>query len=283
MPSPKADCKSALWCSTEIRRLNTRTCIRNRLTETALPLKTIANTKAIEQLLRAARRLRDDVRALRFGLPVTHVYNPLDYAWAGHEMYLRKYGAGPKRVMFLGMNPGPFGMVQTGVPFGEIAAVRDWMGIQCSITAPHLEHSRRPVLGFNCHRSEISGQRLWGLFAKRFGKAEGFFADHIVMNYCPLAFLEASGCNRTPDKLSRAEREELFAVCDAHLRKIISILQPTWLIGVGDFAARRAREVVTGDSPRIGQILHPSPASPAANRDWENVVTVQLQELGVWR
>ena len=33
-----------------------------------------------------------------------------------------------KKLIFVGMNPGPFGMVQCGVPFGEIAAVRDWMG-----------------------------------------------------------------------------------------------------------------------------------------------------------
>jgi single-strand selective monofunctional uracil DNA glycosylase len=255
------------------------------LTETASPLKTIAknDSQATEQLLRAARRLREDMRALRFGPPVTHVYNPLDYAWAGHEMYLRKYGGGLKRVVFLGMNPGPFGMVQTGVPFGEVAAVRDWLGIQCRIKAPPLENSRRPVLGFDCQRSEISGQRLWGLFAKRFGDAEKFFAEHIVMNYCPLAFVEASGCNRTPDKLSRAEREQLFVACDAHLRKVISVFQPEWLIGVGDFATKRARAAATNDSPRIGQILHPSPASPAANRDWEKVVTAQLKDLGVWR
>ena len=34
-----------------------------------------------------------------------------------------------KRVVFLGMNPGPFGMAQVGVPFGEVAAVRDWLRI----------------------------------------------------------------------------------------------------------------------------------------------------------
>src|SRR4051812_383562 len=154
-----------------------------------------------QPLIQAALRLRRAVNKLNFALPVTHVYNPLDYAWAAHEAYLRSYANGLKRVLFLGMNPGPFGMVQTGIPFGQIAAVRDWLGIQARINCPASQHPKRPVTGFACNRSEISGERLWGLFAQRFGPAEKFFEDHIVMNYCPLAFVESSGRNRTPEKL----------------------------------------------------------------------------------
>ncbi|MCL1859942.1 MAG: single-stranded DNA-binding protein, partial [Proteobacteria bacterium] len=75
-------------------------------------------------LIAAARELSATLGKMRFAPPVTHVYNPLDYAWNVHERYLRRYGDGRKRVVFLGMNPGPFGMAQTGVPFGEVAAVR---------------------------------------------------------------------------------------------------------------------------------------------------------------
>ena len=236
-------------------------------------------------LISAARNLRDAVDRLSFAAPVTHVYNPLRYAWRAHEIYLRRYGNNPKRVLFLGMNPGPFGMAQTGVPFGQIAAVRDWLGIEAQIDRPADEHPKRPIAGFDCHRSEISGERLWGLFAKRFGTAEEFFQEHLVMNYCPLAFLEGSGRNRTPDKLPPRERNALFAVCDAHLREIVRILKPQWLIGVGDFALQRAREVVGASGsagPRLGRILHPSPACPASNKDWAGAVTAQLRQLGVW-
>src|SRR6185295_18463722 len=141
------------------------------------------------------------VEGLKFSLPVTHVYNPLVYAWRAHEAYLRNYGGKRKRVIFLGMNPGPFGMAQTGVPFGEINAVRDWLKIGARIDRPPREHPKRMIEGFACRRSEVSGLRLWGLFAKQFGRADGFFAGHFVANYCPLSFLEASGRNRTPDKL----------------------------------------------------------------------------------
>src|SRR4051812_20475252 len=168
-------------------------------------------------LILAARRLGDVVGCLKFSAPVTHVYNPLAYAWSGHEQYLQKFGNGPKRVVFLGMNPGPFGMVQTGVPFGEIKAVRDWLGIECAISRPKIEHPRRLVTGFDCARSEISGQRLWGLFAERFGSPAPFFAEHFVLNYCPLAFLEETGRNRTPDKLPAIEQQALFKACDEHL------------------------------------------------------------------
>jgi single-strand selective monofunctional uracil DNA glycosylase len=212
---------------------------------------------------------------------VAYVYNPLDYAWAAHEAYLRRYGNDRKRVIFLGMNPGPFGMVQTGIPFGQVAAVRDWLRIEAPIGSPARQHPKRLVTGFACQRSEKSGERLWGLFAQRFGNAEAFFEDHFVVNYCPLAFVEASGRNRTPDKLAKTEREALFVACDGHLRATVGALAPDWLIGVGDFAANRARDVFK-DHLRIGKILHPSPACPASNVDWAGKVTAQLQKLGVW-
>lgn len=235
-----------------------------------------------DELIAAARRLARETDKLRFGPPVTHVYNPLKYAWRGHEEYLKRFGDGRKRVLFLGMNPGPFGMAQTGVPFGEIAFVRDWLKIHSRIDRPPNEHPRRPVLGFDCHRSEISGARLWGLFAQRFGTARSFFADHFVVNYCPLAFLEETGRNRTPDKLPGKERDALFTICDDHLREVVRLLKPQWMIGVGDFATKRAREALADSSVQIGQILHPSPASPASNRNWAGTVTAQLQSLGVW-
>jgi single-strand selective monofunctional uracil DNA glycosylase len=214
---------------------------------------------------------------------VTHIYNPLSYAWGPYEDYLRRFAVTPKRVVFLGMNPGPFGMVQTGVPFGEIGVVRDWLKVTGRVASPSGQHPRRPILGFACARSEVSGRRLWGLFVERFGTPESFFAEHIVMNYCPLAFLEASGRNRTPDKLPVTEREALFAACDRHLRDVLRALEPEWVVAVGDFAFGRAQRAVLNGSPKVGRIPHPSPANPAANRGWAGAATQQLLSLGVWQ
>ncbi len=229
----------------------------------------------------AARRLSAALETMRFAPPVSHVYNPAVYAWDIHRAYLERYGANVKRVVFLGMNPGPFGMAQTGVPFGEIAAVRDWLGLEGPVGQPAIINPKRPVEGFACARSEVSGRRLWGLFRDRFGTPEVFFAEHFVVNYCPLAFFD-HGRNLTPDKLPAAEARPLLAACDAHLRAVAEALAPEWVIGVGAWAEGRAREALAGMPVRLGRILHPSPASPAANRGWAEAAGRQLAALGVW-
>ena len=245
-----------------------------------------------EALVDAARELNREVSRLRFGAPVACVYNPLDYAWAPHEAWLRRYGDGLGRVVFLGMNPGPFGMMQTGVPFGEVAAVRDWMGVVAPVGRPALEHPKRPIEGFACTRSEVSGRRLWGWARARFGSADAFFAQAFVLNWCPLVFLEASGRNFTPDRLPAGEAAALREACDAHLARALAALAPSWAIGIGGFAAKRLSAVLAGSARttnappgtiRVGQILHPSPASPAANRGWEAAVDAALDALGVFR
>ncbi|MBL8446397.1 MAG: single-stranded DNA-binding protein [Zoogloeaceae bacterium] len=234
-----------------------------------------------QSLQAAARSLCADLAPLAFAAPVSHVYNPLVYAWPVHAEYLRRYADGLRRVVFLGMNPGPFGMVQTGVPFGEVAAVRDWLALAGPVAKPAAENPKRPVEGLACGRSEVSGRRLWGLFAQRFGTPEAFFAGHFVANYCPLAFFEG-GRNLTPDKLPAAESAPLLAACDAHLRRLVDALQPEWLIGIGAWAEQRALAALEDRPVRIGRILHPSPASPAANRGWAEAATRQLEVLGVW-
>jgi len=228
-----------------------------------------------------ARDLSSEVDHLTFAPPVTHVYNPLDYAWPAHHQYLELYGRGLKEILFLGMNPGPWGMAQTGVPFGEVASVRDWLGISAEIGRPVVEHQKRPILGLGCTRSEVSGARLWGWARQLFQTPEHFFERFFIANYCPLVFMEASGRNRTPDKLPAKEREPLLAACDRALRRTVEHLRPRLVVGVGGFAERRAATALEGSGVAIGRILHPSPASPAANRGWSEVATRQLRELGV--
>ena len=240
-------------------------------------------SKSISQsVVEAAKKLSQAVERLPFAEPITHVYNPLNYAWAGHKTYLEQHAGSVSKVVFLGMNPGPFGMAQTGVPFGEIELVRDWIGVNVPVEKPRVEHPKRLVEGFECKRSEVSGRRLWGLFRDRFESAQAFFEDHFVANYCPLVFMESSGRNRTPDKLPANEVKALYTVCDAHLRNLVDVLKPDWVIGVGAFAEGRAKVALEGYALKIGRILHPSPASPAANRGWGEQATRQLETLGIW-
>jgi single-strand selective monofunctional uracil DNA glycosylase len=231
-------------------------------------------------LIAIARDLRRDVERLTFGPPVTHVYDPLDYARAPHEAYLERFGRGPKDAFFLGMNPGPWGMAQTGVPFGDVLMVRDWMGIEEPVGAPARQHPARPVRGFACTRREGSGMRLWGWARETFGTAEAFFARFFVLGYCPLSFMEESGRNRTPDKLPAAEREPLFAACDRALVRVVETLSPRSLVAIGVFAEQRIRAAL-GDALPVHRILHPSPASPLANRGWSAEVNATLRRAGL--
>lgn len=233
------------------------------------------------QLVRLTRNLARAVDDLRFGAPVTHVYNPLVYAREPQERYLERFAKPGIEALFLGMNPGPFGMAQTGVPFGEISFVREWMDITGKVGKPEREHAKRPILGFDCARSEVSGQRLWGWARDRFGTPEAFFERFFIWNYCPLVFLEESGRNRTPDKLPEKERKALFALCDEHLAKLVDALEPQRVIGIGRFAEQRAKAALDTERFPTGTILHPSPASPIANRGWAPQAEKQLEALGI--
>ncbi len=228
-----------------------------------------------------ARELARAADRLEFGPPVERVYNPLVYAWRPHRLYLERFGAAPKEVVLVGMNPGPWGMAQTGVPFGEVELVRDWLGIEAPVARPDTEHPKRPVEGFECRRREVSGRRLWGWAKRRFGTPERFFSRFFVANYCPLVFLEESGRNRTPDRLPAAEKRELSAICDRALAASVDRLRPRLVVGVGRFAEGRARAALAGAGVAVGRVLHPSPASPAANRGWEGKMERGLAALGV--
>lgn len=232
-------------------------------------------------LIPITERLRDRVDELEFGGVPSAVYNPLMYAWSAHRQYLERFGEGPGRTVLVGMNPGPFGMAQTGVPFGEIASVRDWMGISAEVASPPNPHPKRPILGFDCPRSEVSGRRLWGWAAERFSTPEAFFSRFFVLNYCPLVFMEGpTGRNLVPEKLPAEFRGPLFEVCDKALQACFEALNPSRIVGVGVFAERQIK-ALSGDRWPVGRILHPSPASPAANRGWAEAAERQFKDMGI--
>ncbi|MCH2142981.1 MAG: single-stranded DNA-binding protein [Phycisphaerales bacterium] len=212
--------------------------------------------------------------------PVTHIYDPTRYAVMAHRAFLAYARIGIDALL-LGMNPGPWGMAQTGVPFGEVAAVREFLGINAEIGRPDYEHPKRPVTGLFCTRSEVSGRRLWGWAQSNFGTCDAFFEHYFVWNWCPLAFLEESGRNRTPDKLPPSTRQAIEDACDQAIIDVVDLLQPRSVVGVGAFASKRARRALAQRDLPVHQILHPSPASPAANRGWQPQIEAQLESLGL--
>jgi single-strand selective monofunctional uracil DNA glycosylase len=247
---------------------------------------TLADNSSASGIISAARELSRQVEQLEFSAPVAFWYNPLEYAWAAHQLYLQRFAQGRKRIIWLGMNPGPWGMAQTGVPFGEINMVKNWLGIEAEVNRPHEEDPRRPISGFKARRSEVSGRRVWGLFANRYASAADFAKDNYVLNWCPLIFFSDAAVNITPDKIAPKDRAHLYEVCDRHLKTIVAETGAEIVIGIGKFAYERARDVLTessvgGKPVKIGQILHPSPASPRANRGWAREAMIDLAEMGI--
>jgi single-strand selective monofunctional uracil DNA glycosylase len=236
-------------------------------------------------LVRAAETLRDELLRCAArppkGSPVRHVLHPLAYAWDNHAAYIERHARAPLEALLLGMNPGPWGMGQTGVPFGDPASVRDFLGITGAVERPEYEHPRCPVLGLESPRCEVSGQRLWGGIARCFGSTDAFFARFFVANYCPLLFLDEGGANVTPDKLPAAWMRPVLEACDAHLVALVRALEPKRVLGIGVWTKKRVDAALEGAKLTLetGVLLHPSPASPAANRGWLEAARKQLQAL----
>ncbi|MBN2723359.1 MAG: single-stranded DNA-binding protein [Deltaproteobacteria bacterium] len=218
---------------------------------------------------------------LQFSSPVAHTYNPLSYSFKMALDYSEKFGSEKVKAVFLGMNPGPFGMVQTGVPFGEIAAVRDFLKIPDQTGRPYSQHPKRSVEGFECKRSEVSGRRLWEFMKDRFGDCSYMKGRVFIANYCPLAFLSERGSNITPDKLKKSERESLFEICDELILETFKMLDPEYLIGIGNFAFERLTMLNPSEKTLL-KIPHPSPANPRANKFWFEDTSEILDGLGLY-
>jgi single-strand selective monofunctional uracil DNA glycosylase len=228
-------------------------------------------------MVRITRRLARELAALEWSTP-SHVYNPLQYAWSGHSAYLERFGARRGRVLLLGMNPGPWGMAQTGVPFGSVEAVRDWFKIDVRLARKlPPQHPKYPILGMACHRFEGSGKRVWGWARDRFGTPERFFRHFFIWNYCPLLFL-GHDRNLVPSALRKHEVTALDEVCDRALDRVIKALDPVAIVGIGRYAVEHAAARV-GERVPVVYLLHPSPANPLANRSWPEIAD---QTLAPW-
>lgn len=236
---------------------------------------------AVSRLVKLYDSFSQELNALSFKEPVAYVYNPIEYAKMPHSAYLNRYGCGTKRFLILGMNPGPFGMAQTGVPFGDVGMITNYLKIAGDVERPALEHPKRPILGYGCPRAEVSGQRLWGWIKEHYPSPYAFFDSAIILNYCPLIFLESSGRNLTPDKLPVEQKRPLEQLADSYLKKTVATVEPEWIISIGKWTGQKARKALDGEDLKHLTISHPSPASPKANRGWSALIEGELKEAGL--
>ena len=233
-------------------------------------------------MIETSSKLRDDVEKFADSLvkegSVDAVYNPLAYAWEPHRAYLELASGGGAKTLLLGMNPGPHGMGQMGIPFAATSVVRDLLKItNLDVGQPRTPHPKRPISGLDWPKEEVSGTRLWGLLANEYGSAESIFKSVFLLNHCPLMLFSGErATNITPDKISGPTTQALLERCDEHLREVVDIMQIRRVIGVGRYSEKRALNALSGIDISVTTCWHPSPASPLANRnkgeDWKKNV-----------
>ena len=236
----------------------------------------------VERMIETSSKLRDDVEKFADSLvkegSVDTVYNPLAYAWEPHRAYLELASGEGAKTLLLGMNPGPHGMGQMGIPFAATSVVRDLLKItNLDVGQPRTPHPKRPISGLDWPKEEVSGTRLWGLLANEYGSAESIFKSVFLLNHCPLMLFSGErATNITPDRITGPTTKALLERCDEHLREVVDIMQIERVIGVGRYSEKRALNALSGIDISVTTCWHPSPASPLANRnkgeDWKKNV-----------
>lgn len=272
-----------------------------------LPLGAGAQTLQPSILAGATRQLADALDQIQPPEGI-RVYNPLVYGRVAHERYLSLAASGPRPVLFVGMNPGPHGMVQTAVPFGDVVNARAIQALAGSVEgAPLIDRERlpalahlRPIEGYSFARKEVSGTRFWSEFAPVFAAA-GPTRDRLlstlrsafVLNICPLAFFGAvdplkgprsPAANITPDKLPKPYREQVLAPCREYFGVVLRSLRPWGLVCFGGWAEKLAATWVRdidGQPPRVEKVHHPSPRVLNTAAGWHPAAA--LAERGFWR
>ncbi len=193
------------------------------------------------------------------------VCNPLVYAWENYAEYVRMSVSNSSIILFLGMNPGPYGMMQTGVPFGDINAVKNYLKISGTVLEPECNPPHKRVEGMKISRGEISGQKFWKM-ASTYGSPEEFFAVASVFSFCPLAFIDGRR-NITPDELPVSDRKTIDRICGSSLSALLDILSPSRCIALGHYAEKRLLSSGV-DAPVY--FPHPSPRNPKSMEFWDS-------------
>lgn len=271
-------------------------------------------------LLQKTRDLAAVLDTFRHPAGVSHVYNPLSYMATAHEAWLSRYvqygecdevAVTPSPYLILGMNPGPWGMVQTGVPFGDVPNAGKLIGVRdgstpftaqipCGVSLPAIFkpqldgiqlHPKRPVQGFACTRVEASGDRLWGGLATVWGLLDAVLDDCFAMNYCPLAYFSGeAGENVTPEAFIKAGpyRDEAYAqelddVCGAYLRTVMRAMDTKVVLAIGRYAERKAKIAASmvANKPAVVYLTHPSPLATRNAEQWAEMARTTMQAAGV--
>jgi single-strand selective monofunctional uracil DNA glycosylase len=211
------------------------------------------------------------------------IWNPGLYAASWHALFRKEYPASAGCILVFGLNPGPYGMAQTGIPFTDLKRLREHLprlakGLErrgCSLAGVGLApRSLRPYLS---RTFESSAVRVYRFLSRGWGSAEDGWRSVVVANPCSLLFMDAAGENRTPADLvgavsrrtgslvaARRLRERCNALRRLAAREAVRVLSPRGVVLLGKDAQRAMQ---TGIAPLLGpdSILgweHPARAVP---------------------
>ncbi|XP_075222511.1 single-strand-selective monofunctional uracil-DNA glycosylase [Lycorma delicatula] len=239
--------------------------------------------KILEIEKKLVLKLTSENIEVKLNPPVEYIYNPLEYAFEVHSNFVNKFCNEKKQLLFLGMNPGPWGMMQTGVPFGDINTVKNWLKLSGNITEPHRQHPNKRVKGFDCKRVEVSGKRFWSLAQHLSNNNPNtFFSNSFLHNYFPLVLLSSTGKNITPADLKSSDQKLIQNICNESLLEILAHLQVKYVIAIGRFAERRVVSLLKNKNVtdiKVVYISHPSPRNPASNKDWLHITLQHLNNF----
>ncbi|KAI8124664.1 hypothetical protein FF38_10666 [Lucilia cuprina] len=222
------------------------------------------------QFYKLETQLNEKLRNITTPLEISYIYNPVEYAADLHQAYLKKYLKGGKKVLFIGLNPGPNGMGQTGIPFGNITTVRDKMGLNGTVNQPPNIHPKRPVNGLATTIEEPSGKRLWTKFQELSdGSLDIFFEQCFVYNFCPLLFYNSKGDYISPQKLKAPYNRQISNACLHTIEQILELIQPEVIVAIGRYAYDNLKAVKYCIEKRLLYLRHPSPR--ACTKNWSKI------------
>jgi len=221
------------------------------------------------------------------GLKAVAAIDPTSYAFGNYTRFMQLAASGPRLALFVGMNPGPHGMAQTGIPFGDVDTARVLLGGADTIDPlPGLRAASGAAWdckGLAYHRGEQSGMRLWSALSQLCGSPQAALERCCIVNYCPLYMVGPELENITPSDLPRRHdiTRALEAACDEHLRQLVLGLEVKTVLSFGSYAHASARRALSGFPVDFYTTPHPSPRRGSAAEWIASALPLLAGVLGV--
>ena len=204
------------------------------------------------------KSLNIELDELKFFPPCFYVYNPLSYCFESFKIYFEYLNTEEEINLFFGINPGPFGMAQTGIPFGDKETVKNYLKIEPKIDIDKIpkQHPKKQILGLEVKRVEKSGRIFWGVIKEFYPEKYDFFKSNFVLNFCPLCFLDEQGRNITPKVLRKEDQIALYKILEIFMLKLFKLIKIKKLIAIGDETFSYLNALNT--KLKIQTIIHPA-------------------------